>query len=120
MTWNSTHSNKMSLDTIWETNSTTTATKMRQLYQFSLDIASFEDVKTAAVRSVSMLYRQTRESVPRCHTEWFHRELQGVTNSKTKRSQDDEHRDRRDIHGKKRKIRERNKVGMESLLGSFM
>ncbi|EUC48433.1 hypothetical protein COCMIDRAFT_34116 [Bipolaris oryzae ATCC 44560] len=111
---------KLSPETIWETNTTTTASKMRQLYQFSLEISQSEAAQMAAGRSISLLYLQTRESVPRCHTEWFHRELQDGSDTKTKRAQDEEHRDRRETYGKKRKIRDRNKVGMESLLGSFM
>lgn len=93
---------------------------MRQLYQFSLEIAQSEAATMSAGRSISMLYLQAREAVPRCHTEWFHRELQDVSDTKTKRAQDEGHRDRRETYGKKRKIRDKNKVGMESLLGSFM
>ena len=93
---------------------------MRQLYKLSLEITSLEPGKVAEIKSIAMMYSQTRDSVSRCHTEWFYRELRNAQDARMKRTQNEDHRDRREIQSKKLKVRNKNKVGMDSLLGAFM
>ncbi|KAL6171365.1 hypothetical protein ACJQWK_02385 [Exserohilum turcicum] len=105
---------------IWESAATTRASTMQQLYDFSLGISRTNPTKESAYQSVSMTYSQSQAPVAVSSTYWFYRELRDGPDPRIKRSQSISQSEQTDNHGKKRKIRNEKKVGVDALLGSFM
>lgn len=97
---------------------------MRQLHDLALGLHPREPTNGDTYPSIAMSYSEYehgfrlggRES----HAEWFFREFEDEHESTTKRPQGVSLQDARKGHDKRRKIRDNRKVGVDSLLGSFM
>lgn len=121
---NSSSTDEETLKTLWENTSTTADVKMQQLYDLSLDVSSGDPTEKAPYRSIAMSYSEheqmLRSGQRDRYMEWFFRDTKDRLDSTLKRPQGVDLQDARKSHSKKRKIRDNKKVGVDSLLGSFM
>lgn len=104
---------------IWNDRGSEGATKMRQLYDLSLTISQ-ETPQVHTYRSLAMTYDSKNRSTLSGSVRWFFRELKDVPGKVIKRPQEERNQEeKRENHGKKRKVRDNKKVDVNSLLGSF-
>ncbi|KAK1909947.1 hypothetical protein P3342_008119 [Pyrenophora teres f. teres] len=104
---------------IWDDREVESAIKMRRLYDLSLGISK-EPREKDGYRSLAMTYDAINWPILSGSTKWFFRELEHRPGQVSKRPLKDNHKDeRREGYGKKKKLRNNNKVDITSLLGSF-